>query len=70
VSDVKAEQVEESRTIKTEKLSDGRARRTETIVTTASSEASLEAHLKRERTEPGPGREGSLFGSLFGKPFR
>lgn len=56
--------IEETRTIKTEKLPDGKVVRTETIVTKAADEKTLAAHLANVR--PPTPRERSVFELFFG----
>lgn len=56
--------IEETRTIKTERLPDGSFVRTETITTKAPDEKTLSAHLSVVR--PPPSDERSLFGRIFG----
>jgi|HubBroStandDraft_5_1064220.scaffolds.fasta_scaffold322646_2 hypothetical protein len=57
--------VEETRTIKTEKLPDGSFVRTETIVTKAPDEKTLSEHLSVVRP-PAPADGRSLFRQIFG----
>jgi hypothetical protein len=56
--------IEETRTIKTEKLPDGGVVRTETIVTKAADEKTLAAHLATVRP---PEQAKSFWEQVFGK---
>ena len=68
MSEKTTETVDVKHTIKTEKQTDGTVVQTETIVTTASSQAVLDVYLrKRSPARDVHDRNNSLWDSIFGK---